>query len=282
MRAEEGYAIICILMNISLIVPTAIALYLASGLSIGLRLFRPSGRNKPPRALAIGLGFAAALLHALILYFALHTENGINLGFFNAGSMIAWTVIAILLISSLSKPVENLGIVLLPMAALAVLLEQYFPGQHLLGPDADWPLRTHVLTSLLAYSLLTLATVQAMLLAIQNKHLRGHHPGGFVRALPPLQTMETLLFELIAIGFAVLSIALATGFLYLDDMFAQQLAHKTILSMLAWLVFAILLWGRFRFGWRGRVAVRWTIIGFSVLMLAYFGSKFVLELMLNR
>jgi len=94
--------------------------------------------------------------------------------------------------------------------------------------------------------------------------------------------MEALLFELIAIGFIVLSIALATGFLYLDDMFAQHLAHKTILSILAWCTFATLLWGHFHFGWRGRVAVRWTIIGFTVLMLAYFGSKFVLELMLNR
>jgi ABC-type uncharacterized transport system permease subunit len=117
---------------------------------------------------------------------------------------------------------------------------------------------------------------------VQDRHLHRRHPGGFVRALPPLQTMEALLFEMIAVGFVLLSISLASGFLFLEDMFAQHLAHKTILSVAAWTVFALLLWGRFRFGWRGRTALRWTIAGFLVLMLAYFGSKAVLELILRR
>jgi ABC-type uncharacterized transport system permease subunit len=94
--------------------------------------------------------------------------------------------------------------------------------------------------------------------------------------------MESLLFEMIALGFALLTLALGTGFMFLEDMFAQHLAHKTLLSVLAWSVFGVLLWGRFRFGWRGRTALRWTLVGFVVLMLAYFGSKFVLELILHR
>jgi ABC-type uncharacterized transport system permease subunit len=87
---------------------------------------------------------------------------------------------------------------------------------------------------------------------------------------------------MISVGFVLLSAALVTGFLFLEDMFAQHLAHKTVLSILAWLAFGILLWGRYRFGWRGRPAIRWTLVGFAVLVLAYFGSKAVLELLLRR
>ena len=89
-------------------------------------------------------------------------------------------------------------------------------------------------------------------------------------------------FQLGFFGFILLSVGLLTGFLYLEDMFAQHLVHKTVLSMVAWIAFAVLLWGRFRFGWRGRTAIRWTLIGFAVLMLAYFGSKAVVELILQR
>jgi ABC-type uncharacterized transport system permease subunit len=134
---------------------------------------------------------------------------------------------------------------------------------------------------MLAYSLLTLASVQAVLLAIQDHQLRNRHPGGFVRALPPLQTMEVLLFEMIALGFALLTVALISGFIFLENMFSQHLVHKTILSLAAWVVFGTLLWGRFRYGWRGQKALIWTLVGFVVLMLAYFGSKFVLELVLT-
>jgi len=124
--------------------------------------------------------------------------------------------------------------------------------------------------------------VQAVLLAIQDHQLHNRHPGGFVRSLPPLQTMEVLLFEMIGAGFLLLTLALISGIVYLDNMFAQHLAHKTILSIAAWLVFGTLLWGRFRYGWRGRTALIWTLSGFVVLMLAYFGSKAVIELILSK
>jgi ABC-type uncharacterized transport system permease subunit len=124
--------------------------------------------------------------------------------------------------------------------------------------------------------------LQALLLAIQEAHLRNRQPGGIIRSLPPLQTMESLMFQMIGVGFALLTLALVTGILFLQDIFAQHLVHKTVLSIMAWCVFALLLWGRWRFGWRGRVAIRWTVGGFIFLMLAYFGSKLVLELILNR
>jgi ABC-type uncharacterized transport system permease subunit len=112
--------------------------------------------------------------------------------------------------------------------------------------------------------------------------LHRRHPGGFIRSLPPLQTMESLLFEMIGAGFLLLTVALISGFAFLEDMFEQRLVHKTVLSIIAWFVFGTLLWGRFRFGWRGQTAITWTLSGFVILMLAYFGSKAVIELILRN
>lgn len=282
MQAPGRYAMILVRMNMTLIAFPAAFFYFCGGLSAGLRLFGGEKSWRPPRSLGLILGFGGLALHSVMLYYELFDEAGLNLSFFNAVSLAAWTVAGLLLISALSKPVENLAILALPLAAITVLLDLRFPGSHLLGESADWALRVHVLTSMLAYSLLTLASAQAILTAIQDAHLRRHRPGGFVRALPPLQTMEALLFEMISLGFVLLTVALATGFIYLEDMFAQHLVHKTVLSIVAWIAFAVLLWGRYRFGWRGRTALRWTLVGFAVLMLAYFGSKAVIELILKR
>ena len=123
---------------------------------------------------------------------------------------------------------------------------------------------------------------QSVLLWIQDRQLHNRHPGGFVRALPPLQVMESLLFQMIALGFVVLTLSLFSGVLFLENVFAQHLVHKTVLSILSWLMFGVLLWGRWRRGWRGKTAIRWTLGGFFSLMLAYFGTKFVLELILHR
>ena len=103
---------------------------------------------------------------------------------------------------------------------------------------------------------------------------------GVTRLLPPLQTMETLLFEMLWVGQVLLTLSIVTGFLFFEDLFGQRLVHKTVFSLLAWLVYAILLWGRHRNGWRGSQAVRWTLGGFAALMLAYFGTKLVLEFIL--
>jgi ABC-type uncharacterized transport system permease subunit len=274
-------------MSHTLIAAAAILMYLAATVAIGLRLFRPNGvlgegTWVPKRILAIHLGFAGLALHSWLLWDGIFSHASLNLGFFNALALTSWTVITLLLFSSLTKPVENLGLILLPVAALTLGLEARFGEVAFMGHAAGWPLKIHVLFSMLAYSLLTLASVQAILLAVQDHHLRSRQPGGFVRGLPPLQTMESLLFEMIAAGFALLTLALLSGFAFLEDMFAQHLVHKTVLSILGWLVFGGLLLGRFRWGWRGRTAIIWTLSGFMILVLAYFGSKAVLQLILHR
>jgi ABC-type uncharacterized transport system permease subunit len=260
----------------------AVTLYLlASGL-LTLRLVQGTAKIGCTCNQIVMIGLAASVIHAGTLYPAILTGSGLNLGFFHAASLIALTAAVLLILSSFFEPVENLGIAVFPAAAISIALMLAYPSERSITGVTSWQLDIHILTSLLAYSILGLAVVQAILLAIQDRHLHNRQPGGFIRALPPLQNMETLLFQMIATGFVLLTLALLTGFLFLEDIFAQHLVHKTTLSIIAWGVFAVLLWGRWRFGWRGRVAIRWTIGGFVFLMLAYFGSKFVLELILAR
>lgn len=257
-------------------------LYLTTGALLARRLSRGAAAAPSPGGAALLAGAAAVVLHALFLSLNIFTGDGLNLSFFNAVSLLSWLIAVLFLLATLTSPVENLGIVILPAAALAIFLETVLPSQHTLVQPATTGIGVHILISILAYSLLAIAAVQAILLAIQDRHLRNRQPGGFIRALPPLNTMETLLFQLIGVGFTLQSVSLVTGFVYMNNLFGQHLAHKTVLSLIAWSVFATLLWGRWRFGWRGRVAIRWTLSGFAVLMLAYLGSKLVLELVLHR
>ncbi|MDH5325184.1 MAG: cytochrome c biogenesis protein CcsA [Gammaproteobacteria bacterium] len=261
---------------------SAITLYVISGTLLAWRFF--GQKQDLPVFAKPGLiitGLVATLLHGAILYDTMLTDQGLNIGIFYAASLITWLMALTILLASLTNPVENLGVFLLPAAALAILLNQLFPVDHVLVLNQARDLRLHIVLSVLAYSLISIAAVHAILLAIQERHLRNRHPGGFIRALPPLQTMETLLFQMIGLGFFLHSLSLITGIINLEDMFAQHVAHHTVLSIVAWFVFAILLWGRWRFGWRGMTAIRWTLGGFVTLGLAYIGSKWVLEVLLK-
>ncbi len=268
-------------MNTTVIAISAILLYLVAGTRLALRLARGAAAPSKKTGILV-IGLVAAALHAVVLYHNLFEVSGLNLGFFNTVSLLSWLIALLVLIAALSQPMENLGIAVLPLAAMALALEYAFPSTHVLSGATATTLRIHILISILSYSLFSIAAGQAILLAIQNRHLHRKRPGGFIRALPPLETMESLLFQMIGIGFVLQSISLISGAVYLEDMFAQHLAHKTVLSIIAWLVFAVLLIGRWRFGWRGRTAIRWTMSGFIALLLAYLGSKWVLEILLQR
>lgn len=234
------------------------------------------------RQLPLALGAVALLLHAVALYGALYTPQGLNLGFFNVLSLTTWFIAMLVIVSAYGRPVENLGIFVLPLAALGVALQWLFPSPDSHITHTGTGLDIHILLSIASYSLLAIAAAQSVLLAVQDHHLRNRRPGGFIRALPPLETMENLLFRMIGVGYVLLSLSLISGVHFLEDIFAQHKVHKTLLSIAAWVVFAVLLWGRWRSGWRGRVAIRWTLTGFAMLMLAYFGSKLVQELILQR
>ncbi len=146
----------------------------------------------------------------------------------------------------------------------------------------NWEIGAHIVLSSVAYAVLSIAVVLAIALALLDRRLRRRRPLGWLTILPSVEALEAATFQALAVGFAILTLALFSGFIFVEDLFAQHLIHKTVLSCLAWVVFAILLFGRQRFGWRGRTATNWTLSGFALLALAYFGSKIVLESILGR
>ncbi|NOQ79838.1 MAG: cytochrome C biogenesis protein [Gammaproteobacteria bacterium] len=256
-------------------------LYLVSTFLLIYNLLNAKIVQDEPDKTILSIGFLAMSLHAIILFSDTITTNGLNPSFVNSFSLVAWLVVLLYLIAQLRKPVETLGIFIFPTASIAVFSQLFWPSDIALS-NQSFELQVHILLSLLAYGLLAIAAGQAILLLVQTHYLKSKKPGGFIRSLPALQSMERLLFQMIKVGFILLTLALLSGFIFLDNIFAQHLVHKTVLSMVAWLLFAILLWGRWHFGWRGKKAIHFTFSGFVFLMLSYFGSKIVLEIILQK
>ncbi len=238
-----------------------------------------SSRRRP---FTLAIAWAGVLLHGAGLAGFMFTTAGTDLSFFSTAALVSLMITLLFLLAAIGKPVDKLGVVVLPLAAITLFFRLIFPSEVHILKDFSSPMEIHILVSIIAFSLLNIAALQAILLALQDWQLHHKQTNWFVRSLPPLQTMETLLFQMIATGFVFLSLSLISGFLFMEDLFAQHLVHKTVLSIASWLVFGMLLGGRWRYGWRGRTAIRWTLGGFATLLLAYFGSKLVLEIILRR
>ncbi|MBY6189795.1 cytochrome C assembly family protein [Microbulbifer agarilyticus] len=258
----------------------AIALYIATTGVAAATLYRQPQNTKQP--LLLGLFAGALVAHGLSLSHTLLASDGFRFDLLAVMSLITWTVGLLLLLLSLRHKLTLLILVIAPLAALALIGAQHAWSGPTPRAEISPGIAAHAFFSIAAYSLLTLATLQAIYLYWLNQQLHNHRPGGISRFLPPLQTMESLLFGLIAFGQLLLTAALITGALFVDDLFGQQLVHKTTLSIFAWILYSILLWGHWKKGWRGNTAVRWTLSAFAVLMLAFFGSKLALEVFLPQ
>jgi len=220
----------------------------------------------------------AVVLHGWLVINQTGLPHDLYLPLFASISATTLTIVLLHIALCMRKPADYLGLAIYPIAAISLIVSQASGG----GPPIDGTaIQIHVLLSLVSYGLLSLAAAQAVLVAIQRHFLATHRPGGFIRVLPPMDTTESLLFTLLSTGFAVLSLALLSGFLYLEDMFDQRLVHKTVLSCLGWAIFGVLLFGRWQFGWRGKKAVHWTLAGFAVMILAYFGTRVIIEIVLS-
>ncbi|MCH9696579.1 MAG: cytochrome c biogenesis protein CcsA [Gammaproteobacteria bacterium] len=224
----------------------------------------------------------ALIIQGLTLSRFIFTGSGIDFGFYLTVSMVLSVVVAVLILSAFTKPVDKICLLIFPLAALSLILVVMIPDQSHIVKNFPLGMQIHILTSILAFSILSIGAAQAVLVALQEHQLRRHQPNRFMRSLPPLQVMEQFLFEILGAGFLLLTISLMTGLVFVHDLFVQHLVHKTVLSISAWLIFGLLLFGKLFYGWRGRIAIRWTLTGFTVLLLAYFGSKMVLELILDR
>jgi ABC-type uncharacterized transport system permease subunit len=263
-------------MSLTLPSILAIVFYLGGASLLAAPL---TGCPRRPQRLGLAAATLGVLLHVAVL---LGAHGGqLDLHFFAALSLVACVVAALTLLVNLSRPVAGLGVIVFPLAALLLGLDTFLAPPTAPRP-LDWQISLHVAIALLGYSLLSIAAVVAVLLAVQERALRTHRPTRLMNALPPLTQTEALLFRLIGGGFALLTLTLLSGALFIQNIRAQHLIHTTVLSVLAWLIFGVLLWGRWKHGWRGRSAVNLCLIGMAVLLLAFFGSKAVLELILHR
>lgn len=232
--------------------------------------------------LLAGTVAVALVLHALALSGQLLLAGALHIGITEALSLFAWQSALLLWAFSWREPVSVNGVLIYPLSGLFAACAAAWPSPISNVDPLSWKVSLHVLISLLSAGVLTLAAVQAVALAIQERLLRRHAIASRTGHLPPLQLMERLLFQMVAVGFGLLSLTLLTGLWFIDDWLAQHLAHKTVLSIVAWIVFGVLLWGRWRHGWRGRIAIRWALSGYGLLTLAYFGTKLILEQVLQK
>lgn len=230
------------------------------------------------------LMLAALVAHGFVLHATFFAENGIHFGFSLALSLMLWLAMLFYWIESLYSRLEGLQTLAMPVAAICALLPAFFPGQHLLENAGSPLFRAHFVVAMLAYSLFTLAALHALLMAVAERRLHSARLTRALAALPPLLTMETLLFRLISIAFVLLTLTVGSGILFSEALFGKafRFDHKTVFAIISWLLFGSLLIGRHAWGWRGKKAQYWTLAGFIALMLAYVGSRFVAEVLLGR
>lgn len=231
--------------------------------------------SRSSRVMALCMGFGAVLAHGVYhIQVAWMMGGRADMHFFAALSLISLGMAFLTLLYGDRQRVAALGIVVLPLAASLLVL--YHWHGHTPSPYLGWPLLCHAWLALLAYATLSIAALLALMLFVQERSLRRHTVRQWLRVLPPMTELESLLFRTIAIGFVCLTLTLLSGLIFVEDLFAQQLLHKTVLSFLSWLVFGALLLGRWHYGWRGIKAVHLTLLAMMLLVLAYFGSKLVL------
>jgi ABC-type uncharacterized transport system permease subunit len=255
-----------------------LALYLLAATLLA-RSVRRNGNARPVSAIAAAT--LGVLAHAWILFGAIRTARGVAIAITDDASLVGWVVAGSALVAMLMMPLAALPAALFALAGVLAIGTGLLSGfQEIHAPQ--WEVTAHISLAALAAGWLSIAATVVLLLAWQDARLRTRRPLGALALLPPMETMESALFRALGGGFVVLTLALVTGLFFLHDIMAQHLEHKVTLTILAWIVFGVLLWGRVKSGWRGRKALRLTVAGFVILALAYFGSKFVLENLLAR
>jgi ABC-type uncharacterized transport system permease subunit len=260
-----------------------LACYLACAAWLASSVYRADENAARGRRIAgLALGTLAVALHAILLWRHIFAMPELTLTAAETASLIGWPTGLIALALTFFRPrFAGISSILMVIAgAVATITVEGGSGYAL--EQQNWEIAAHIVLSTLAYALLTIAVALAVAHALLDRRLRNRRPLGTLTILPSMEALESATFQALGAGFAVLTLSLFSGFIFVRDLFAQHLIHKTVLSCLAWVVFAVLLFGRWRFGWRGRVARTWTLSGFALLGLAYFGSKIVLETILGR
>lgn len=231
--------------------------------------------------------FIPLVVHGAVLYHSVFMDDMLSFGVGNAISAIVWLTALIYWVSGFFSSLRGLQNLIAPIsaiAAIAVLVPLLLPSVHPLAHAGMTVFVTHLLAAMLAYSLFTIAALHAALMMLLERRL--HHPvmSSIFVQLPPLLVMDKMLFRLVWIGFILLSLTLLSGIVFSEELFGKSVpfTHKSLFGFISWGIFAALLAGRHLYGWRGRTAIRWLLAGFVALVLSYLGSKFVLEIILDR
>jgi ABC-type uncharacterized transport system permease subunit len=247
-------------------------------------------RARPAVAPAAGLQpweraaiFPVLALHGFLLYSNLFATPELRFGFAHALSTMFWLAVLFYWMESLFYGLDGLQAPALGLAALATPLPLLFPGRASGAYASSAEFKVHLVLAMLAYSLFTIALLHAMFMTLVERRLH-RKSADAVGHLPPLLTLEQSLFRVIGVAFLFLTLTLGTGMVLTDSMFGRLLRfnHETVFAALSWLTFGWLLAGRWLYGWRGRTALRWTIAGFVMVVLANIGTAFVLEVVLKR
>ena len=250
--------------------------YLLSAFSIW-RLMT-SKKNNPVLQIMVWIFWLIAIIcHVYELSPIFNESYSIDLSLDYALILVAFIISITLYISSILGNTQFLGIIILPIISLVFLFDFTNNPVNVVLNNYIF---IHVIISLISYSILCLSAAQSLIVKLQEKKLQTNQPIGIIASLPSLDVMDKLLFKLLALGVLFLSISILSGLIFLEDIFSQHLAHKTILSILAWFIFVSLIIGRKIYGWRGKNAANITLIGFFILFLSYFGTKTVLEIIL--
>lgn len=257
----------------------AILTYLASGIASLIALTSEYGIRSWHVYL---FAFIGLLAHTVAIVANVSVDGMLQMSLLNSVSICVWMAIAVILFSTLTKPLQNLFTMIMPGAAVILSIGLFMP--QLSAPkDYSVGMLVHIFVSLLAYSVIVITTVQAILVHLQTNDLHNHRFNNkFTKFLPPLQSMEKLMFEWLIIGFALLTLAIGSGAVFVENLLAQDIVHKTLLTVVAWGFFGLLIFGHIHMGWRGLRASKLIYIGFGFLLTAFIGSKFVLEYVLLR
>jgi ABC-type uncharacterized transport system permease subunit len=226
-----------------------------------------------PRLFFLTLVLFATLLHSYLLYQWIDTPHGQNLSLSHLFSLICWGCLVLSLVVSFKKMDENLVLLTLVISALSILLVLFFPGNDLLATHYTPSVLAHILISILAFGILMMATLQAILWYCQNRYLKTRSFQTLDSLLPPLQTLENHLFKILLIGFVCLSLSLLGVFLCFDLGLIEHHLGKTTLSLTAWGLFAALLYQRYQTGFRGLKPIYWTFLSLGFLLMAYLTHK---------
>lgn len=265
----------------------ATLLYAALGFHFWHTRWHDSGKPLDPlpmqqwERVAIAL---ALIVQGAGLYDGLFATGTLRFSFSLAVSLMLWLAVLIYWLESFQSRMDGMQPMVLPLAAISSILPAIFPQSHEIGHANAFGFRVHFLTAMLAYSLFTLSALHALFMGFVEQRLHRRAINRHQASLPSILSMEALLFRMIGVAFVLLTAALVSGLFFSEQIVGKALVfdHKTLFAFASWMIFAALLFGRHQYGWRGRIALRWTLTGFLLLILAYIGSRFVSEVLLGR